>query len=165
MKIKKLITTLSLSAFLLSGLAVPTFAAESKSVDSKIKAMQALNLKDAVLKAANLKEQSKPLKSLLGSSRNYVSTAGTERISDHTSLPGTDLWTHALQEGDNNYYWGYSYYYNNNHQHYAIATLNGEAADDTKLSGDTAHADSDSFQNPRNFKAIAGIGEASDYYN
>lgn len=159
MKIKKIITTLSLSAFLLSGLAVPTFAAESKPADSKTKAIQASILQDAISRASNLKasdSKSSTLK-LAGTS---VSSTATGYRSANTSLPGSDLWTHALKEGDNNYYWAYSYYYNSAHSHYSTATLNnGAIARDAKLAGDTSAADSDSYQSPFAFKVTAGIGD------
>lgn len=164
MKMKKLITTFALSAVILSGFSLPTFAADlqtaGKPADAKTKAVQASILNDAILKAETLNKT--PLKAALSLNRNrigevYWTQTGHQSSGTSLNSNGHDLWTRELKEGDNNYYWAYSYYYNSDNNHYSTATLNnGGIARDTKLAGDTSHADSDSYQSPFKYRVTAG---------
>lgn len=169
MKMKKLITTFALSAVMLSGLSIPTFAADlnnqGKPADAKTKAIQASILKDTTLKGQALSKS--PLKfshslstnSLLGASGSVYWT-DTQRAVTTTRLNsnGHDLWSRELKEGENNYYWAYSYYYNSDNAHYSTATLNrGAIARDHAVAGKTSAADSDSYQSPFAYKVTAGL--------
>lgn len=165
MKIKKLIATLALSATILSGFSTTIFAADSKTsglpADSETKAVQASILKEAILKAETLNES--PLKSSLSlkaANGREVYWTQTGPVSSGTSLNsnGHDLWTRGLQEGSNNYYFGYSYYYNSESSHYSTATLNNSSTiRGNALPGDTSVANSNSFQSPFNYRVTAGL--------
>lgn len=80
-----------------------------------------------------------------------VTSYDTSPQSSRTALAGSDCWTRGLYNGNNGWYFAYSYYQNYSYRSYAKASLNGETVYRTNVIGYTACATTSSYQTTSGF--------------
>jgi hypothetical protein len=78
--------------------------------------------------------------------------------SARTSLAGSDLWTRGLYNGNNGYYFAYSYYFNGVYNHRSEAKFNGETKGLSAYAGSTSSPETSSYNTISGYSVSCFLG-------